>query len=626
MIASNMDSLLDLQAELIHLRDGAMALERQLEPEIRRCSEQYQSSARNLVHYLSVRQGDIRPLQHRLSRFGLSSLSAMEPYTLAHLNAVINLLQSITGRRCETPQAPVDYLSGPQLLRQQRRRLLGELPPSVKVGAEAGTAAGTEASVMVTMPSQAAAEPQLVADLLASGMNVMRINCAHDDASAWRAMARHLRSAVENGASPARIQVDLAGPKLRTGPMQSSGRLLKLKPRRDLYGLVLEPCRVWLHAEADARLPAGLHKPLCVAAEFLQQCQVGDRIQLVDGRGQRRKMNVVQVQTGSCIAELNHTAYITDATRLDLKRGQKTMASTLALGLQDVVLPIVLFRGDTLVLTRSLQPGVQEQRDQLGDLVQPARIHCSLPQAFDQVEVGQRVWFDDGKIGARVEACDGREMHLRITQADPKGSRLQPEKGINFPDTVLDLPALTAKDLLDLEQVVEFADMIALSFVRVPADVDALHQALDRLDRPQLGVVLKIENRQAFENLPRILLAGLRHGRPLGVMIARGDLAVELGFERLSEVQQEILWLCEAAHIPVIWATQILESMAKKGVPSRAEVTDAAMAVVAECVMLNRGPYIVETVVMLRDILARMDQHYHKRRATLRPLSVARLV
>jgi len=141
-----------------------------------------------------------------------------------------------------------------------------------------------------------------------------------------------------------------------------------------------------------------------------------------------------------------------------------------------------------------------------------------------------------------------------------------------------------------------------------------------------LGVVLKIENRQAFENLPRILLAGLRHGRPLGVMIARGDLAVELGFERLSEVQQEILWLCEAAHIPVIWATQILESMAKKGVPSRAEVTDAAMAVVAECVMLNKGPYIVETVVMLRDILARMDQHYHKRRATLRPLSVARLV
>ena len=87
-----------------------------------------------------------------------------------------------------------------------------------------------------------------------------------------------------------------------------------------------------------------------------------------------------------------------------------------------------------------------------------------------------------------------------------------------------------------------------------------------------------------------------------------------------------MLWLCEAAHVPVIWATQVLDSLAGNGVPTRAEVTDAAAGERAECVMLNKGPYIVETVVMLRDILARMDQHYHKRRATLRPLSVARLV
>jgi len=107
-------------------------------------------------------------------------------------------------------------------------------------------------------------------------------------------------------------------------------------------------------------------------------------------------------------------------------------------------------------------------------------------------------------------------------------------------------------------------------------------------------------------------------------MVARGDLAVEVGFERLSEVQEEILWLCEAAHIPVIWATQILESMAKKGAPSRAEVTDAAMSIRAECAMLNKGPNIVETVRFLDGIMQRMESHYHKRRLMMRSLRVCR--
>ena len=101
--------------------------------------------------------------------------------------------------------------------------------------------------------------------------------------------------------------------------------------------------------------------------------------------------------------------------------------------------------------------------------------------------------------------------------------------------------------------------------------------------------MLKIETQAAFNRLPMLLLAAMRHP-PVAVMVARGDLGVEVGFERLSEVQEEILWLCEAAHVPVIWATQVLESLAKGGMPSRAEVTDAAMGSRAECVMLNKGP------------------------------------
>jgi pyruvate kinase len=136
------------------------------------------------------------------------------------------------------------------------------------------------------------------------------------------------------------------------------------------------------------------------------------------------------------------------------------------------------------------------------------------------------------------------------------------------------------------------------------------------------AIVVKIETRRGFSSLPQILLAALREPT-CGVMIARGDLAVECGFERLAEVQEEILWLCEAAHVPVIWATQVLESLAETGLPSRAEITDAAMGNRAECVMLNKGPHMVETVRMLADILTRMAGHQAKKRALLRGLRVA---
>jgi pyruvate kinase len=122
--------------------------------------------------------------------------------------------------------------------------------------------------------------------------------------------------------------------------------------------------------------------------------------------------------------------------------------------------------------------------------------------------------------------------------------------------------------------------VVNLSFVRHPADVDQLQTELERRDAADVGIVLKIENAAAFEHLPELLLTAMR-SRKIGVMIARGDLAVEVGFERLAEVQEEILWACEAAHVPVIWATQVLDNLARTGQPSRAEITDAWISAMA---------------------------------------------
>jgi pyruvate kinase len=169
---------------------------------------------------------------------------------------------------------------------------------------------------------------------------------------------------------------------------------------------------------------------------------------------------------------------------------------------------------------------------------------------------------------------------------------------------------------------VRHSDLVSLSFANCAADVEQLQQHLKRLGGEKLGVILKVETRRGFENLPEMLFAAL-HSSHCGVMIARGDLAVECGFERLAEVQEEILWLCEAAHVPVIWATQVLESLAKDGFPSRAEITDAAMSERAECVMLNKGAHVCQAVEVLDNILRRMQEHVTKKRSMLRELKVA---
>jgi len=181
---------------------------------------------------------------------------------------------------------------------------------------------------------------------------------------------------------------------------------------------------------------------------------------------------------------------------------------------------------------------------------------------------------------------------------------------------------LTAKDVEALRFVAQHADVVELSFANSARDVELLQQHLARLGNRQPAIVLKIETRRGFENLPDMLLTAMR-ASCCGVMIARGDLAVECGFERLAEVQEEILWICEAAHVPVIWATQVLETLAKQGMPSRAEISDAAMGHRAECVMLNKGPHMVSAVRVLDDILRRMQAHQAKKHAMLRELRLA---
>jgi pyruvate kinase len=270
-----------------------------------------------------------------------------------------------------------------------------------------------------------------------------------------------------------------------------------------------------------------------------------------------------------------------------------------------------LFRGDRFTVRRNL----------VANATNGIALTTNVPEVVAALAVGHELWIDDGKVGARVVAVAPDAVELEVQVCRAKGVRLRPGKGVNFPDTELSLPPLTPKDLQDLDFVAANADMVGFSFVQRVEDIAWLQRELRarRGDGPLPGLVLKIETRLALRNLPDLIVAGAAR-QPLAVMVARGDLAVELGFGRLSEAQEEILWLCEAAHVPVIWATQVLEGLVKDGSPSRAEATDAAMAQRAECVMLNKGPYIVDGVRFLDDVLHRMDRHQTKKTARLSEL------
>ena len=252
----------------------------------------------------------------------------------------------------------------------------------------------------------------------------------------------------------------------------------------------------------------------------------------------------------------------------------------------------------------------------------PPGATLAQPEILALLSPGMTIWVDDGKLGARVVECGPSRAVLEVTHAKEGGKRLKAEKGVNLPGLAVPIPPLTEKDLADLDHVAQLADSVGFSFVQRPEDVAWLAREVDarRPGLPKLPIVLKIETGLAVKNLPRLIVQGAGD-RPLGVMIARGDLAVEIGFPRLSEIQEEILWVCEAAHVPVIWATEVFASLVADGRPSRGETTDAAMAQRAECVMLNKGPHLAEAVAVMADVLRRMDRHMAKKTARLSALS-----
>lgn len=556
----------------------------------------FQLSARNLIHYRAMRTLDIRSLQNGLGNLGLSRLAKAESHVMDSLLRSRSILTALaTGAPVKGKRAPFSIKTGNKLLNRHSKSLLGY------------RSKGRRTRIMVTLPSEAANDYQLVHDMIEAGMNTARVNCAHDSEEAWKRMIGHVRQANTKLNRNCKVAMDLAGPKIRTGAVAKGPQVIKMSPVRDSLGRVIKPVSMWLGVEKEGAFPY-----IPIEQAVIASCKAGDKIHLLDTRGKRRRIEVAEITASGCLGTCSKTLYLESGLQLYSDKQQETLLGRVG-ELSSIEQALILHVGDILLLHREKQEGQSAIYDAEGNLQSVAHISCTSDEVFQYVKRGEPILFDDGKIAGEIITVSEEEIEIRILQANQNGGKLKADKGINLPVSKLGIRGLTSKDRKDLAFVTAHADLVNMSFVNSAEDVEDLLSALEAHQQERkIGVVFKIETQSGFNHLTSILLAAMRIS-PVGVMVARGDLAVETGWENMARIQEEMLSLCRAAHVPDIWATQVLESLAKKGIPSRAEITDAGMAQRAECVMLNKGPEIIRAIHLLdsilKDRLAYMDKN-----------------
>lgn len=610
-----------------------------------------EASRDNLLAYLALRRHNLEDLQMELAEKGLSSLGRLEGQVLIAIEQVLmhfkpqNDLQIVN--EISSGLKKIAYHESQNVTTKRSRLLLGR--PRL----------GRSTRIMVTLDLESIHQPHLLEELLIHGMDIARINCAHDTPREWKMLIDSIRHAeerlVQRGQGvgrQCRIVMDLAGPKIRTLSTSSEIRPLKISVPKDIHGKPVRMVEGFLDGEAEFTekisllgVPPSFVISIKEGSDELPNLDIGERLSFYDARGRFRSVTILErISPTRVKIGLDRTALLQeDITLYREKYRKESNTDTLEkknteIDIDDIdkenndankssfkighVAPqptsVLVKSGDTILLRKD---EANRRHDSISstryDKYVTGEITCNLPRTLESVQVGHHVFIDDGKISSIVRSSNDEYLELEILSPSDTTAKIKPEKGLNFPDSNLNLPALTPEDINNLDFIVKNATAVGLSFVHSSDDIKNLYKALSGIKKPDFGIIAKVETSDSVTNLAKVLLAGLDLPN-FGILIARGDLAVEMGFENLPTIQEDILCMCEAAHIPVILATQVLETMAKSGLPTRAEMIDAAFGQRAECVMLNKGKHILEAVKMLSLILGSEERRHLKKRQIFR--------
>lgn len=549
-------------------------------------------SCMNMQDFLSLKKFDLTLLQQALVDIGFSSLERSHFYLLYTIEKQLEALGHLLGHHLiemsEEPSPENVYAS------MQRR--------STFLKSHHGAAN----SVMITLPCESAENPTLIQNLSTKNIDIVRINTAHDSLQEWQSMAKIVQEINQSTRqnNPLKIYVDLAGPKIRTGKIKLVTEPLKI--RSDGHNMLLLTTK-----NKDIALPNDVCAKCMVDEHWFSKRHKGEKVLLTHPELKNRKLRIAKIDKSGLWLTFDKKLLIDEESRFEIQDKKKDQSAII--DLPQTEQEIRLFVGNLLLL-RSDSNVIGHLFEE--DTVAKAEIACSNTDIFNFIDRETLLYIDDGKIGLRVIKKSDLGVLCRVEHAKPGGVILKGEKGINFPQTNLDIDAVTPLDKENLQAVIAFADIIGISFTQKASDVAAVKAILQEKNKELIGLVAKIETKKGVKSLPFILME-LFSWRHSGVMLARGDLAIEVGFENLPRIQEEVLELCEAAHTPVIYATQILENMMKKNLPSRSEVIDASMAQRADCIMLNKGLFAVETIDILGKILNSVRPIFFKGRHLL---------
>jgi pyruvate kinase len=382
-------------------------------------AEEHRRGAVNLVHYTTLRQHDRRELQNDLMDIGATSLATAEAHVQAKVRAARNVLAALRG---DTGPWHLDAIDdaldqGDEILNTNAEAVFGPMRP------------GRPTRIMVTLPSEAADDPELVAAFADAGMDAARINCAHDGPTTWARMAGNIRAAAYTAGRQILVSMDLPGPKLRTGPIVDGPAVGRARVTRNESGRVLAPARIWL-TPVDAPTPppapiapaTRLTLAVQVEAAWLADRRPGDVLTLHDVRGCKRTFTLTDVGAGGALAEGRRNTYLTDGAKLSCDA-----AATTAAGIPPLTRRLSLAAGDRLVLTGDLTPVEPPAAGQV------ARIGCTLPEAIAAMRPGDPVLLDDGAITAVVESVTPGEASLRIKRTKPGGGTSARRKASTCP-------------------------------------------------------------------------------------------------------------------------------------------------------------------------------------------------
>lgn len=551
----------------------------------------HHDSIRNLRAYLNLRQYDCADLQDDLTKTGLSSLGRSQSHIESTLHASIILLAKALGHDITLPTPPLGYNKAHRIMEKNRRIF---------------SRSNDKTKIMITVPSNFHETSEWFKTLAGAGVDLFRINTAHDSPSVWNVMADEIDHLRKHGNKDLKIYVDLAGPKIRTADFGFESHELKIgskKANRELY-----LCPKGTLRQPDSDIPV-----LYIDEPLYRILDSHTKFQILDTESRPHMAKILKKHDTSLKAVVNEKFYVDHQSLVVFDMGEGRIESTVEF--QKPPKEIRVFCGDKVMIKTSSDADNHDHHD----ANVTAMIRCTLEEAASLVKAGDKVFLDDGKIEMVIDSLRGSDIFCSVLTRKSSGVVIKPEKGINFPQSDIAVRALSPRDIELLPDVCRYADIIGISFTQTREDIEEVISQLERHNKKgEIGVVAKIETQKGVENLPEILEALIEYGHS-GVMIARGDLAIEIGYENLAYMQEEILDLCAAAHMPVILATQVLESKMKTNIPSRAEITDAAFAHKAECVMLNKGEFAVETIHILTTIFQQMDRVFRKNKLLLSP-------